>query len=93
MHDACNTRQEKHVHDSVRRILGRLGYEVEELEYSREKTECCGYGGLMSFANPELVRKVIDRRIKESETDYVAYCAMCRDKFASRGNGPSTSWI
>lgn len=85
VHDACTTRQEKHVHDSVRRILGRLGYEVEELEYSREKTECCGYGGLMSFANPELVRKVIDRRIKESETDYVAYCAMCRDKFASRG--------
>ncbi len=85
VHDACTTRYEKHVHDSVRRILGRLGYEVEELEYSREKTECCGYGGLMTFGNPELVRKVIDRRIKESETDYVAYCAMCRDKFASRG--------
>ena len=85
VHDACTTRQEKHVHDSVRRILAQLGYEVEELEYSREKTECCGYGGLMSFANPELAHKVIDRRIGESETDYVAYCAICRDKFASRG--------
>ena len=85
VHDACTTRHEKDVHDSVRRILGRLGYEVEELAYSRDKTECCGFGGLMSIANPELVRKVIDRRIKESETDYVAYCAMCRDKFASRG--------
>ncbi len=85
VHDACTTRQEKHVHDSVRRILEQLGYEVEELEYSREKTECCGYGGLMSFANPELAHKVIDRRIRESETDYVAYCAICRDKFASRG--------
>jgi hypothetical protein len=75
----------KSVHESVRRILERLGYEVEELKYSREKTECCGYGGLMSFANPELAHQVIDRRIKESEADYVAYCAMCRDKFASRG--------
>ncbi|OPZ75521.1 MAG: NAD-dependent dihydropyrimidine dehydrogenase subunit PreT [Firmicutes bacterium ADurb.Bin456] len=85
VHDACSTRQEKHVHDSVRRILVKLGYEVEELEYSREKTECCGFGGLMSFANPELANKVIDRRIGESERDYVAYCAICRDKFANRG--------
>lgn len=85
VHDACTTRQEKHVHDSVRIILERLGYNLEELEYSREKTECCGYGGLMSFANPELAHQVIDRRIRESEADYVAYCAMCRDKFASRG--------
>ena len=83
--DACTTRHVKSVHESVRRILERLGYEVEELKYSREKTECCGYGGLMSFANPELAHQVIDRRIKESEADYVAYCAMCRDKFASRG--------
>ena len=48
-------------------------------------TACCSYGGLMWLANPELAREVIKRRIKESEADYVTYCAMCRDFFASQG--------
>ena len=52
---------------------------------SREHTECCGYGGLMFFANPDLAKSVIQRRMEESPADYIAYCAMCRDYLASRG--------
>ncbi|MGC8493916.1 MAG: pyridine nucleotide-disulfide oxidoreductase/dicluster-binding protein, partial [Syntrophobacteraceae bacterium] len=85
VHDACSTRHEKHIQEAVRNILRRLGCEVEELALSGEKTECCGYGGLMFFANPELAKNVIDRRIGLSESDYLAYCAMCRDYLASRG--------
>jgi Fe-S oxidoreductase len=83
--DACTTRHEPAIHEAVRCILTTLGYELEELSYSRERTKCCGYGGLMSFANRELAEKVVEDRINESETDYVAYCAMCRDRFASKG--------
>ncbi|HHV42660.1 MAG TPA: (Fe-S)-binding protein, partial [Clostridiaceae bacterium] len=83
VHDACSTRQEKHIHESVRRILKKLNYNVEELKNSREKTECCGYGGLMCFANPELAVQVVDRRIHESKSDYLTYCTMCRDRFAA----------
>jgi len=39
----------------------------------------------MFFANPELAKRAIQRRIEQSPADYVAYCAMCRDYFASRG--------
>ncbi|HNU70216.1 MAG TPA: FAD-dependent oxidoreductase [Thermodesulfobacteriota bacterium] len=85
VHDTCSTRYEKSIHSSVRSILTRLGYKLEELPLSRERTVCCGYGGLMFFANPELARSAIQRRIEQSATDYVAYCAMCRDYFASRG--------
>ncbi|MDR3569604.1 MAG: heterodisulfide reductase-related iron-sulfur binding cluster [Syntrophobacteraceae bacterium] len=85
IHDACSTRHEKNIHDSVRNILQKLGLEIEELALSGEKTECCGYGGLMFFANPELARSVITRRIGQSECDYLAYCAMCRDYLASAG--------
>ncbi len=85
VHDACSTRHEKQIHASVRNILQRLGFEIEELALSCEKTECCGYGGLMFFANPELAKKVIDRRVGESPSDYVAYCAMCRDYLVSGG--------
>lgn len=85
VHDACATRDEKGIHNSVRRILEKLDCRVEELVYSKEKAVCCGFGGLMSFANPELGAQVLDRRAGESEADYVAYCAMCRDRLASRG--------
>ncbi|MDR3586223.1 MAG: heterodisulfide reductase-related iron-sulfur binding cluster [Desulfosporosinus sp.] len=83
--DACTTRHEPVIHEAVRHILTKLGYEVEELPFSKELTKCCGYGGLTSFANPELAGKIVEERIGESPTDYVAYCAMCRDNFASKG--------
>jgi len=85
VHDACATRHESAIQESVRNILRRLGYEIEELPLSRDKTECCGYGGLMFFANPELAKSVIRRRCEESPRDYLAYCAMCRDYFAFAG--------
>lgn len=85
VHDACTTRHENQIHDSVRNILNRLGCETEELKYNREHTQCCGYGGLMSFANPELAAQAVQERVLESDSDYVAYCAMCRDNFAARG--------
>jgi NADPH-dependent glutamate synthase beta subunit-like oxidoreductase len=85
VHDACTARHESAMQESVRNILRRLGYEIEELPLSRDKTECCGYGGLMFFANPDLARSHIRRRIQESPRDYLAYCAMCRDYFAFTG--------
>ncbi len=85
VHDPCTTRYEHHTQDSVRNILHRLGYQVEELPLSREKTECCSYGGLMWLANRELAQAVVQRRIAESRLDYVTYCAVCRDFFAARG--------
>jgi len=85
VHDACTTRHESAIQESVRNILRRLGFEIEELPLSRDKTECCGYGGLMFFANPDLAKSVIRRRVEESPLDYLAYCAMCRDYFAFSG--------
>ncbi len=85
IHDACTTRYEPQIHDSVRSIINQLGYSIEELAFSKDKTKCCGYGGLVSFANPELTDDIIKSRISESERDYVAYCAICRDYFAGKG--------
>jgi NADPH-dependent glutamate synthase beta subunit-like oxidoreductase len=85
MHDPCSTRHESHMHDSVRALITSMGIETVELPLNREKTECCSYGGDLWVANPELARAVIDRRINESPLDYLTYCAVCRDFFASRG--------
>jgi NADPH-dependent glutamate synthase beta subunit-like oxidoreductase len=85
VHDPCTSRHETHIHESVRNILRKLGYEIHELPLTRERTECCGFGGLMYFANRELADKVMARRISESPDNYLAYCAMCRDHFSSKG--------
>ncbi len=85
VHDPCSTRYQTHIQDAVRSILGKMGCEIEELPLSREKTECCSYGGLMWLANRPVAEKIVQRRIAESERDYVTYCAMCREFFARRG--------
>jgi hypothetical protein len=85
VHDACTTRHEAALQQSIRKILHILGYQVEELENSNEFTECCGYGGLMLFANKEIAHKMIKKRSQQSENDFLTYCAMCRDNFASQG--------
>jgi Fe-S oxidoreductase len=85
IHDPCTARYETQIQDSVRRLVQKAGYEIEELPLSRERTECCTYGGLMWLANPSLSQTVVQRRVDASPNDYVTYCAVCRDFFAAQG--------
>jgi NADPH-dependent glutamate synthase beta subunit-like oxidoreductase len=85
VHDACAARHEAGMRGAVRRVLERLGCSVGEPEFGGEKAQCCGFGGLMLFADPALAGRVADRMGAGSEADLVTYCAMCRDRLASRG--------
>lgn len=85
IHDACATRHNAAIHESVRNIVKTLGYSVHELEYSKEKAKCCGYGGLVSCANPEQADDFVKDRISESDQDVLVYCAMCKDAIV-KGN-------
>lgn len=85
VHDPCTARYETGVQDSVRQIVQQLGGAIDELPLSRERTTCCSYGGLMMFADPDLSRETVARRVAESPADYVTYCAICRDLFAAQG--------
>lgn len=85
IHDPCTTRHMPEVQSSVRMLLGRLGVPIEELKLGRDKTECCGFGGLLQNANPGLAKEVVYRRAQRGEGDYLAYCAMCRDNLVSVG--------
>jgi glutamate synthase (NADPH/NADH) small chain len=85
VHDPCTSRSNAELRESVRRILTRAGLEIQELALGQDKTECCGFGGLMQNANPELAREVVQRRAGRSDCDYVTYCAMCRDNLAASG--------
>ena len=85
VHDPCTTRHQPAAQQVVREVVGKAGAELSELATGRELTECCGYGGLMSTANPELGREVISRRGQQSPLDFLAYCAVCRDRLAQVG--------
>ncbi|MDR1702164.1 MAG: 4Fe-4S dicluster domain-containing protein [Sporomusaceae bacterium] len=85
VHDSCAARYEPLLQESARQIAAKLGFTVEELPRNREYATCCGYGGLMLYANQEVTQKVVNRRVGESERDYLTYCAMCRDNFAGQG--------
>jgi Fe-S oxidoreductase len=85
VHDACAARHDSAVQESVRSIASKLGYKITELNYSRENTKCCGYGGLVFYANREQEIAFADNRIGESEEDFLVYCAMCKDLFTERG--------
>ena len=85
VHDPCTTRHEPGIQQSVRSLLHQLGQPYEELELSRNHTECCGFGGLMKNANPDLAKTVVQRLSGQSAADYLTYCAGCRDNLAASG--------
>ena len=86
IHDSCSTRDKEKIHDGIRWIIEELGYEIEELEHSREDTRCCGYGGMIVPVNPELAETMMEKRANQAESEYmVTYCAACRGSMATGG--------
>lgn len=85
VHDACTARHNKNIQNSVRSIASELGYEIQEMRYSKEKTKCCGYGGLVYYANREQAQDFVKDRVSESKNDLLVYCAMCKDLFVDEG--------
>lgn len=80
IHDPCTTRHVPEIQAAARSLAGKLGISLQELALGREKTECCGFGGLMQNANPGMAKKQIEQRANESDLDYLAYCAVCREQ-------------
>ncbi|MDD1795395.1 (Fe-S)-binding protein [Enterovibrio makurazakiensis] len=79
IHDSCSTRYEKELQDGIRWIMTELGYKIVEPEYTRENTRCCGFGGMVVPANPDIANRVVQRRVDEFQSDHVVvYCAACR---------------
>ena len=85
VHDACATRENASIHESIRNIVKTLGHTIEEFEFSKEKAKCCGYGGLVSYANKEQACDFVEDRKEESDHDILVYCAMCKDSIV-KGN-------
>ena len=82
--DPCTVRYDDELQDQVREIAKKLGFNLKELDYNKEITTCCGYGGLTCFSNKELKENIVLSRIKENKLNYLTYCINCRDSFLSQ---------
>lgn len=83
--DPCSARHDSAWLSSVRSLLARHGVTVEEPGLSREKTACCGYGGLTWSAQPEVASAMASHRASQLPHDAVASCIMCRDRLVAEG--------
>lgn len=89
IHDPCTSRHDTASQAAVRTLLAKRGVRVEELPLSQNMTQCCGFGGLAANAHAELTAVTTQRRAQQSQRDYVATCAMCRDRLAKAGKRTS----
>ncbi|WP_024955201.1 (Fe-S)-binding protein [Sulfurospirillum arcachonense] len=86
LHDPCPTRHENSLHVSVRKLLDKLGLNYEEFKNNREKTECCGSGGMLELTNPKLAIEQMNSRANQTSCDtIVSYCQSCAESMSRGG--------
>jgi len=86
VHDSCSVRTRTGIHEGIRWIIKELGYKQVDPERAKETTRCCGFGGMVVPANPDLAKRVMERRVGDFPTDkIVAYCAACRQSMLQGG--------
>jgi Fe-S oxidoreductase len=83
--DPCSSRYDTSMQESVRRIAGKAGVDLSELFYSKDKAQCCGWGGHIQEANPALFNKIVNNRINAENLPYITYCTNCNDTFTHKG--------
>jgi Fe-S oxidoreductase len=64
-------------------VIAKLGFHIEEIAYSRDMTRCCGLGGMVPYADPDLASTITRERADEFSHDIVTYCASCREALAA----------
>jgi heterodisulfide reductase subunit D len=67
-HDPCHLGRHNKLYDQPRRILESIpGLELVEMERNREEARCCGAGGGVKTAFPDLAQKISSMRAEDAE--------------------------
>ncbi len=83
IHDACGARHAPQIHEAVRHLVKAMGHDVEEMTHTRERSICCGSGGMVPAVAPGLAKQMTEARLAEAKFDLITYCAACRARFAA----------
>ncbi|OGS41982.1 MAG: hypothetical protein A3K67_02185 [Euryarchaeota archaeon RBG_16_62_10] len=67
-HDPCHLGRHNELYDEPRRILESIpGVKLVEMERNREEARCCGAGGGVKTAYPDLAQKISVLRVEDAE--------------------------
>lgn len=83
--DACGAREYPQIHERMRTLLARMGYQAAEGEFSKEMSSCCGFGGLAPYSHPESADLSARLAVPSKDKNYVTYCMNCRDRYTKEG--------
>ncbi|MFZ5452076.1 MAG: FAD-dependent oxidoreductase [Thermodesulfobacteriota bacterium] len=86
VHDPCGARHLTPAQNAVRELAQVAGHQLQELPHNRERTICCGAGGLVPAVDNPLAKKMTAFRLSEATQDLIVYCATCRAKFVNAGH-------
>lgn len=92
-HDPCMLGRWCEVYEPPREALGALpGFKLLEFERNYENSWCCGAGGGVRAADPELSRWTAAERLEEAgaagASAIVTACPHCENQFAGAGDLP-----
>jgi Fe-S oxidoreductase len=77
-HDPCHLGRYSGIYDEPRRILEHFGYEVVEMQLSREESLCCGGGGGVRTNDKKVSSDVAKLRVSQANgMKIVTPCPMC----------------
>jgi len=86
--DACPTRNEDKIHNSIRELIKRMNIELVEPEKTRKKSTCCGdtfYGSIPIAKVKEQMKKRAEEMPVE---DVIVYCVSCTKSMFIGGKKP-----
>ncbi len=66
-HDSCYLGRYCGIYDSPREILELIGYEIKEMDNTKENSFCCGSCGGLPIANRELANRIAKERILQAK--------------------------
>ena len=91
VHDSCPDRFEGRFGSQVRELLQHHGFSLTEMVHNRKNTQCCGSGGMISRFRPDLMEKMVEKRLDEAANAgaeaLASYCMSCVTKFADAPGG------
>ncbi|WP_080510891.1 pyridine nucleotide-disulfide oxidoreductase/dicluster-binding protein [Desulfitobacterium hafniense] len=83
--DPCSSREFPGMQQAVRQLARKKGANLTELPDAGKTARCCGMGGHIYPANPNLVSNMLERSMGLSDKPYITYCTNCRNLFLAEG--------
>jgi len=90
-HDPCHLGRQMGVFEEPREVIKKLGYEILEMELSKNESFCCGAGGGVKSNEPELSNKIAKDRIEQAKKTgakiLITNCPLCYLHLKENANG------